>query len=88
MDQPLQNQTSKDEIMHDQVDQGEFENSNEDQIMQDNLDYSSVWDRSRYPMKRNTGERQGDESNPENKAITRRCTRPTRGIRPTRFREM
>ena len=39
--QPLQNETLEDEIMHDQVGQNEFKNSDEDQIMQDNnLDYS------------------------------------------------
>ena len=36
----------------------DFENLDEDQIMQeDKLDYSSVWDRSRSPRERNTGER-------------------------------
>ena len=70
--------------MHDRVDQSEFENSDEDQIMQeDDLDYSSVQDRSRSPRERNTGE----QSNPENETITR-SKRPTRGIRPIRFREM
>ena len=34
---PLLNETSEDEIMHDQVDQNEFENSDEDQIMQRRL---------------------------------------------------
>ena len=43
LEQPLQNETSEDEIMHDQVGQSEFENSDEDQIMQDDdLDYSSM----------------------------------------------
>ena len=43
LEQPLQNEMSEDGIMHDQVGQSEFENSYEDQIMQeDNLDYSSV----------------------------------------------
>ena len=40
--------------MPDQVGQSEFENSDEDQIMQDDLGYSSVWDRSRSPRERNT----------------------------------
>ena len=53
------NETSEDEIMHDQVDQGEFENSDEDQIMQEDvLDYSSERDRYRTPSERNTEERQ------------------------------
>ena len=57
LEQPLQNEMSKDEIMHDQVGQNELENSDEDQIMQeDNLDYSSVRDRSRSPRERNIGE--------------------------------
>ena len=47
--------------MYDQVDQNEFENSDEDQIMQDNdPGYNSVWDRSRSPRERNAGERQGE----------------------------
>ena len=80
---------SEDEIMHDQAGQNEFENSDEDHIMQeDDSDYSLVWDRSRSPRERNTGKRQGDQSNPENEAITRRSTRPTRDIKPIRFREM
>ena len=55
LEQPLQNEMSKDEIMHDQVGKSEFENSDEDQIMQENdLDYSSVRDRSRSPRERNT----------------------------------
>ena len=59
MGQPLQNETSEDEIMHDQVGQCEFETSDEDQIMQeDDLDYSSVRDRSRSPRERNTDERE------------------------------
>ena len=42
LEQPLQNETSEDEIMHDHVGQKESENSNEDQIMrEDDLDYSS-----------------------------------------------
>ena len=45
---------SEDEIMHDQVSQSNFENLDEDQIMQeDDLDYSSVLDRSRSPRERN-----------------------------------
>ena len=47
--------------MHDQVGQSDFENLDEDQMMQeDDLDYSSVRDRSRPPQERNTGERQGE----------------------------
>ena len=54
--QLLQNETCEDEIMHDQEGQNEFENSDEDQIMQeDDPDYSLVWDRSRFPGERNTG---------------------------------
>ena len=88
MEQPLQNETSEDEIMHDQMGQNEFENLDEGQIMQeDDLDYSSVRDRSRSPRERNTGERQGEQRNSENETITR-STRPTWGIRPIRFREM
>ena len=50
LEQPLQNEKSEGEIMHDLVGQNEFENSDEDQIMQeDDLDYSSVRDRSRSP---------------------------------------
>ena len=78
----LQNEMSEDEIMHDQVSQNEFENSDEDR-----LDYRSEWERSRSPRERNTGERQGRQSNLENETITRN-TRPTRGIRPILFREM
>ena len=49
---------SEDEVMHDQVGQNEFENSDDDQIMQeDDPDYSSVWVRSKSPRERNTGER-------------------------------
>ena len=56
LEQPLQNETSEDEIMHDQVGQNEFENSDEDPIMQeDNPDNSSVRDRSRFHIERNTG---------------------------------
>ena len=74
--------------MYDQVGQNEYENSDEDQIMQeDDFDYISVQDRSRSPRERNTGERQEEQSNPENETIIR-STRPTRGIRPIRFREM
>ena len=43
LEQPLQNETSEAEIMHDQVGQSKFENSDEDQIMQeDDLDYNSM----------------------------------------------
>ena len=88
LEHALQNKTSEDEIMHDQVGQNEFENSDEDQIMQeDDLDYSSVRDRSRCPRERNTRERQGEQSNPENETNTK-STKHTRGIRPIRFREM
>ena len=83
---PIQNETSEDEIMHDQMGQSEFKNSDKDQIIQeDDLDYSSVRDRSRFPRERNTGERQGEQSNLE--TITR-STRPTRDIRSIRFGEM
>ena len=56
LEQALQNETSEDEIMHDQVGQNEFANSDEDQIMQDNPEYSLVRDRLRSPRKRNVGE--------------------------------
>ena len=89
LDQLLENETSEDKIMHDQVGQNEFENSDEDQEMQeDDIDYSSVRDRSRSPTGRNTGERQREQNNLENQTITRRSTRPTRGIKPIHFREM
>ena len=53
--------------MHDQVDQNEFENLYEDQIMQEDYpDYALVWDRCRSPWERNTGERQGESNNLEN----------------------
>ena len=88
LEQPLQNEMSEDEIMHAQVGQNYFENSVEDQIMQkDDLDYSSVWDRSRSLRKRNTGGRWGEQSNPKNETITR-STRPTRGITPIHFKEV
>ena len=88
LEQPSQNETSKDEIMQDQVCQNEFENSDEYQIMQeDDLDYSSVQDRSRSPRERNTEERR-EQNKPEDETITRRSTRPTRGITPIRLREM
>ena len=57
LEQPLQNETSKDEIMHDQVGQKEFENSDEDQIVQDEPNYSSVQDRSRPPPEKEIRER-------------------------------
>ena len=86
--QPLQNEMSEDEIMHNQVGQSEFENSDEDQIMQeDELDYGSERDRSRSPRVKNSRDRQGEQSNPENETITR-SIRTTRGIRPIRFCEM
>ena len=71
LEQPLLKETSENEIMHDQVGQSEFENTDEDQIIQeDDLDLSSVRDRSRSHRERNTGERQGKQSNPENETIT------------------
>ena len=52
------------------MDQNEFENSDEDQIMQeDDPDYSSEQDRSRSPREGNTGERQREQSNPENEMV-------------------
>ena len=52
--------------MHNQVAQSEFENSDEDQIMEeDDPDYSSVRDRSRSSRERNTEERQREQSNPQ-----------------------
>ena len=58
LEQPLQNETSEDEIMHVQVGQRKCENSDKDQIMQeDNSEYSSVRDRSRSPRARNTGDK-------------------------------
>ena len=48
-------------------------------------DYSLVQDRSRSSRERNTGKRQGEQSNPKNETITR-STRPTRGIKPIRFK--
>ena len=66
----------------------EFENSDEDRTMQeDNPGYSLVRNRWTSPRERNTGERQGEQSNPENERITR-CTRPTKGLKPERFRDM
>ena len=54
--------------MHDQVGQGEFENLDEDQIMQeDYLDYSSIRGRSRSPRERNMGERQESKAIPKMK---------------------
>ena len=52
LEQPLQNETSENEIMHDQVGQNEFENQI---IQEDDLDYSSVWDRSRSPREKKYG---------------------------------
>ena len=79
---------SEDEIIPNQVDQSDFENSNEDQIMQEDYpDYSSVQDRPKSPRERNTGERQEEQSNLENETITR-SRRPTKVIRPIRFRKM
>ena len=54
---------------------------------EDDPDYSFVQDRFRPPRQRNTGKRQGEQSNPENETIAR-STRPTRGIRPIYFMEM
>ena len=74
--------------MHDQVGLNEFENSDDDQIMQEDYpDYSLGRDRSNSPRERNTGERQGEQSNLENETITR-STRSTRGLKPLRFMEM
>ena len=74
--------------MHDQMGQNEFENSDENQIMQeDDLDYSSVRDRCRSLKEKNTGERQREQSNPGIETITR-STRSHRDIRPIRFWEM
>ena len=51
----------EDEITHDQLGQSEFENSDEDQIIQeDDFNYSSMRDRSTFPRERNIGERQGE----------------------------
>ena len=50
-EQLLQNKMLEDEIIYDQVGQNEFENSDEDQIMQE------VRDRSRSPLEKNTSER-------------------------------
>ena len=59
---------SEDEIMHDQIGQNEFGNSNEDQIIQeDDPNYSLMWDRSISPRERNTGERQGEQKFPKMK---------------------
>ena len=67
-----QNETSEDEIMHDQVGHNAFKNLDKDPIMlADDLDYSSVRDRSSFPSERNTRERQGEQSNPDNETITR-----------------
>ena len=79
MEQPLQNETSEDKTMHDQVGQSDFENLDEDQITQeDDPDYSSERNRSRSFRESYTGDRQGDQSNPENKTITWSWTRSTR----------
>ena len=56
LEQPLRNETSED-IMHDQESLNEFGNLDEDHIMyEDDPDYSFVWDWSRSPRERNTGE--------------------------------
>ena len=57
-------------------------------MQEDDSHYSLVQDRSMSPRERNTGKRQGEQSNPENETISRRSTRPTRGIKSIRFREM
>ena len=63
--------------------QNKFENSDEDQIMQeDDPDYSLVRDRSRPPRERNTGERQEEQWNLWNETISRSSTKPTRRIKP------
>ena len=88
LEQPLQNETSKDEIMRDQVGQNEFGNSDKDQIMQEDDPYYRLERNiSRSPRERNTREKQREQSNPENETITR-STRPTRSIKPIHFREM
>ncbi|CAE1172784.1 unnamed protein product [Acanthosepion pharaonis] len=75
LEQPLQNETSEDEIMQDQVGQNEFESLDEDQIMQeDAYDYSVAWDRSRSPRERNSGEREVEQSNET--IIRRICSYP------------
>ena len=56
-------------------------------MQEDDSDYSFVRDRSRSPRDRDTGERQGEQINPENETITR-SRKPTRGIKPIRFWEM
>ena len=62
LEQPLLNKTSEDEIKHDVVGQSDLD---EDQMMQeDDLNYSSVRDRSRSPRERNTGGRQGEKTIP------------------------
>ena len=74
--------------MNNQVGENELENSDEDQMMQeDDSDYSLVRDKPRSTRERNTGERQREQSNPENERITR-STRPTRGIKPICFWEI
>ena len=74
--------------MHDQVGQNEFETSDEDLIkLEDGLDYTSGKERSRSLRERNTGERQEEQSNPENETITR-SSRATRGIGLIRFGEL
>ena len=50
-------------------------------MQEDDLDYRSLQGRSTFSRERNTGESQGEQSNPENETITRRT-------RPIRFREM
>ena len=48
--QSLQNETSEDEIMHDQMGQNAFKKSDKDQIMQeDDRHYNSLPDRCRSP---------------------------------------
>ena len=56
--------------MNDLVGQNKFENSDEDQIMQnDDPGYNLVQDRSGSPRERNMEERQAEQSNPENQSL-------------------
>ena len=80
LEQPLQNETLEDKIMHDQVGQNQM-------MQKDEPDYSLVRDRSRSPRERNTGEIQGEQSNPENETITK-STRPIKGIKRISFMEI
>ena len=71
LEQPLQNKTSEDKIMHNQVGRNYFENMDEDQIMKEDYpDFSTVWDKSRSPRERNTRERQREQVNSTNETST------------------